>query len=280
MTLEVLIATFGIEGIERVAKMDLPRINNVSYLVSLQNPYKEAIVIPQNLRRCDIRVCETASIGLGRNRNNSIINSIGDILLIADDDLVYTEERLLSVMRVFESHPELDFATFRYEGGDNKHYPDFEFDLAVEPKGYYITSFEIALRRKSLLESLKFSDIIGVGNNVFGAGEENLFVYRIIRAGMKGRFFPLTIVHHPGLTTGCRQASLSSLRGQGNWLRLRYGTIMGYLRLIRDIPRRNAPWYKSFFFMTQGFILSYYYFTKDGIDKQKKITRHLDEQSL
>lgn len=279
MTLEVLISTFGIEGIKRVAEMNLPCLANVSYLVSLQNPCREIIEIPKQLHRDDIRVCETDTTGLGCNRNNSIVNSRGDILLIADDDLVYTKDELLRVIKIFEAHPDIDFATFRYEGGDNKCYPDFEFDLSVEPKGYHIASVEIALRKNRLPKAFGFSDIIGVGNRLFGSGEENLFVYRMVRAGLKGRFFPLTIVRHPELTTGSRQATPSSLRGQGNWLRLRYGTFMGYLRLLRDIPRRNAPWFKSLFFMTQGFLLSYFYFTKDGADR-KKITRHLDEQSL
>ncbi len=266
MTLQVLICTFGQQGIERVAKMKLPQLDNVSYLVSVQNPNREVIVYPDAIIRGDIIITETYSTGLGLNRNHSINESTGDILLISDDDLIYTENGLKAVIHAFEKNSDIDFATFRYSGKDNKEYPDHEFVLSEEPKGYYITSFEIAIRKNSIPKDIRFSRYLGAGNAVFGCGEENLFVFRILKAGLKGRFFPITIVEHPGLTTGSRRATAASLRGQGNWLRLRYGAFMGYLRLIRDIPRKKAPWYKSLFFMTQGFIISYCYFNKEGDD--------------
>lgn len=266
MTLQVLISTYDQEGVDRVSKMFLPELENVTYLVSVQNPQKKQIKYPASIIRKDIRVSETESKGLGLNRNHSIDESTGDILLISDDDLVYTEWGLKAVIHTFEEYSDIDIATFRYLGRDNKVYPDYEFDLLNEPKGYYITSFEIAIRKSSISKDIRFSRYLGAGNTVFSCGEENLFVYRLLKAGLKGRFFPITIVEHPELTTGSRQATAGTLRGQGNWLRLRYGKFMGYLRLIRDIPRKKAPWYKSLFFMTQGFIMSYRYFSKDGVD--------------
>lgn len=266
MTLQVLICTFGQQGIERVAKMKLPQLDNVSYLVSVQNPHREVIVYPDAIIREDIIITETDSTGLGLNRNHSINESTGDILLISDDDLIYTEPGLNAVIHTFEKNSDIDIATFRYLGGDNKIYPDYEFDLIQEPKGYYITSFEIAIRKSNIPENIRFSRYLGAGNSKFSCGEENLFVYRLLKAGLKGRFFPITIVEHPELTTGSRQATAGSLRGQGNWLRLRYGTFIGFLRLIRDITRRKAPWYKSLCYMTQGFLLSYFYFTAKGED--------------
>ena len=279
MTLQVLISTYDQVGVDRVAKMFLPELENVTYLVSVQNPQKKQIRYPDSIIRKDITISETESKGLGLNRNHSIDESTGDILLISDDDLVYTEKGLKAVIHTFEENLDIDIATFRYLGGDNKIYPDYEFDLFHEPKGYYITSFEVAIRKSSIPKNIRFSRYLGAGNSKFSCGEENLFVYRLLKAGLKGRFYPITIVEHPELTTGSREATAGTLRGQGNWLRLRYGIFMGYLRLIRDISRKKAPWHKSLFFMTQGFILSYFYFTKDGKDR-KKITRHLDEQSL
>lgn len=267
MTLQVLICTYGREGLGRVSKMFLPRLDNISYLVSVQNPANEKLDYPQSLIRKDISIYETDTRGLGLNRNCSIANGTGDILLLADDDLIYTEKGLKTVVEAFEDNPDIDIAAFRYSGGDEKQYPDSEFDMSYEPRGYYITSFEIALRRRSIPSYIRFSRYLGAGNDIFGAGEENLFVYRLLKSGLKGRFFPVTIVTHPQLTTGSRIATAASLRGQGNWLRLRYGSFMGFLRLIRDVPRKKAPWYKSLFFMTQGFILSYFYFKKDGAER-------------
>lgn len=212
MTLQVLISTCDQEGVDRVSKMFLPELEHVTYLVSVQNPQKKQIKYPASIIRKDIIVSETESKGLGLNRNHSIDKSTGDILLISDDDLVYTEQGLKAVIHTFEENSDIDIATFRYLGGDNKIYTDYEFDLLQEPKGYYITSFEIAIRKSSIPKDIRFSRYLGAGNTIFSCGEENLFVYRLLKAGLKGRFFPITIVEHPELTTGSRQATAGSLR--------------------------------------------------------------------
>ena len=229
MTLEVLICTYGNDGLNRVAKMNLPKVEGVTYLVSLQIE-ESNISLPESLNRTDVRISPTTSKGLSNNRNNSIDNATGDICLIADDDLSYTAEQLQSVISVFEKNQSLDIALFRHSGNNNKQYPNYEFDLNTKfPKGYYITSFEIAFRRKSLPSSLRFDSRLGIGS-AMPAGEETLFIHQAIKNGLSCRFLPITIVCHKDLSTGSRTPSPGVIQANGAIIAVRYG-LSGLMRL-------------------------------------------------
>ncbi len=229
MTLDVLICTYGNEGINRVAKMDLPKVDGVKYLVSWQtNEFN--LLLPDELHRKDIRISTTNSKGLSVNRNHAIEKATGDICLIADDDLTYTGEQLQSVIDTFKTNIQLDIALFQHSGNNNKQYPDFEFELNRKiPKGYYITSFEIAFRRKSIPPSLRFDTRFGVGTSM-PAGEETLFIHNAIKHGLKCRFYPITIVNHTNLSTGSRIPTPGVLQANGAVIAITYGTF-GILRL-------------------------------------------------
>ncbi len=256
MTLEVLICTCGDDGIKRVAKMGLPKSNGVKYLVSWQTDALNPL-IPEELLRDDVLILATSSMGLSNNRNHSIANATGDICLIADDDLTYTSHQLQCVIGAFEQNHDVDIALFRYSGGDNKAYPDYEFDLnAIIPKGYYITSFEIAFRRQRLSSGIKFDPRFGAGASM-PAGEEFLFVQNALKAGLRCRFFPVTITRHDGLTTGSRQQSKGVLQANGVCVAVGYG-LLGLLRLPviawRHSQRGKANFFPAVYNLLKGYI--------------------------
>ena len=73
MTLDVLICTYGLDGIERVAQMKLPQADGVAYVVSWQLTDDEFDAdVPQALERQDLKVYKMNGRGLSRNRNNSL----------------------------------------------------------------------------------------------------------------------------------------------------------------------------------------------------------------
>lgn len=255
MTLEVLICTYGNEGINRVAKMDLPEVDGVKYLVSWQtNEFQ--LLLPDELHRKDLRIYTSTSKGLSNNRNHALKKASGDICLIADDDLSYTTEQLKAVINTFDTNPNIDIALFKYSGDDNKQYPDYEFDLKKEPKGYYITSFEIAFRRNSIPSTLKFDSRLGVGTSM-PAGEEAIFIHQALKEGLICRFFPITITHHPKLTTGSRKPSPGVLQANGVIVAVKYG-VLGMLRLPiiawRLSRQRNAKIFPAVHNLFKGYI--------------------------
>ncbi len=269
MTLEVQIITYGAEGLARVGEMTLPRVEGVRYFVSFQNPERQGYEIPASIAaRDDVEVFEHFTKGSNVNRNVALSRGDSDMILFADDDLHYTADGLRAVIDAFEGDSTLDYATFKHSGGDNKFFPDYKFDLGKkDPKGYYMTAFELAVRRSSLPGNMRYSAHFGLGMPVFGTGDDSIFFMRLQKSSLKGFFFPIEIVRHPNVTTGNRRATPAVLRTQGAYLRLKYGAFEGLMRLIRDVPRRNAPLWSSFFNMMKGYIIIPKYLNQDGTDK-------------
>ena len=228
MTLEVLICTYGNEGLNRVAKMNLPTVEGVQYLVSWQTD-EFNLILPDELHREDLVIYTTRTKGLSVNRNHALKKASCDICLIADDDLIYTVEQLQAIIETFEKNPSVDIALFRYSGGNNKRYPNQEFDIQKKPKGYYISSIEIAFRRNSLPPTSQFDTNFGVGT-AMPAGEEFIFIHQAMKLGLKCHFFPITITHHEGLSTGSRQYTDGILQANGACLAIGYG-LLGVLRI-------------------------------------------------
>lgn len=225
MTLEILICTID-DGINNIPAMLLEPREGISYLVSWQHSdSKENITLPEELKRFDVKVLDLNGRGLSRNRNNCLKHATGDILLIADDDCSYTNNQLDSVTETFEHNPSVSLATFRMESEfNNKTYPEHEFCLSEPPRGYYVSSIEIALRRTSI-GHLRFDERFGVGAPVFQCCEEELFVEQAVEAGHECRFFPKTVVRHNDATTQLTRATnpnVLAARGAYLWLSPRY----------------------------------------------------------
>lgn len=254
-TLEVLISSMGAQGLKRLSWKYLPPVPGVSYLISLQWTDGELPAIPPLLRRSDIKVIFQNSKGLSHNRNAALAAATGEILLISDDDLNYFVEGLQAIRQLFNDRPDLDFATFKHIGGDRKKFPEqaFSFD-SKPPKGYYLTSFELALRRSSLPAELSFSPNFGLGAPEFLANEEEIFLIDMLRSGLHGVFEPVVIVEHPRVTTGVRRATAGVLRAQGATFRYKYGAVLGLLHVLRDFPRRPAPLLQSLVEMLRGYL--------------------------
>ncbi|MBD5343898.1 MAG: glycosyltransferase family 2 protein [Bacteroides sp.] len=203
-TLEVLIPTHTPAGLDRIVAMDLPVVSGVGYVVSWQN-YGDGRIPPPLAARDDVRIVKCDRPGVSANRNNALDHARADILLIGDDDLVYTPAQLKSVISVMDRNPEVDYASFRYDGADNKTYPEAECDLGHRiPKGFNQTTFEIALRRKSPAGALRFNELFGPGAPVFTAAEDEIMFLTARKHHVNMRFFPITITTHPGVTTGFR----------------------------------------------------------------------------
>lgn len=191
MTLDVLISTLGIDGINRVSKMNLPVASNVNYIISWQlpNPNEQNSPIPLELIRDDIKIHKLHSIGISKNRNNAIKHSTADICLIADDDLRYTAKQLQSVITAFNEHPEYKIITFKYSGDDNKYYPKNSFDLATSKRGYYISEIEIAFRRE-VGDKVLFNEYFGPGIYPLHACEGAIFIHQALSVGIKSLLYP------------------------------------------------------------------------------------------
>lgn len=174
--LSVTISTHKPDGILDIAKMSLPVVDGVEYIVSWQSHENQPI--PDSIAdREDISVHRTNSHGLSNNRNNAIKHSVGEIILIADDDLIYTSKQLEAVINTFKTHPHVEMAIFQHDGFLRKTYPPQMICLNHNiPRFFSPASVEIAFRRKTIEQAgLQFSPDFGLGTDYFTAGEDDLF---------------------------------------------------------------------------------------------------------
>lgn len=257
--LEVLICTYGREGIGRVGRMQLPTVDGVRYLVSWQPAGCDTSVIPSELRRDDVTVVIADSIGSSNNRNNAVDHATAPVCLMADDDLRYTPDGLLAVIDTFENNPDLDVASFRYSGDDNKQYPSAETDLTNDwPKNFYCASFEIAFRREAVAGRIFYNPYFGINAPRLMNGEDSVFILDCRNAGLNCRFFPITITHHAGLTTGLRNIDDPRVAmGEGAYIRYCYGW-KGFPRVPLFVWRRfrsgKIKFLWGLLYVTKGFL--------------------------
>lgn len=274
MKLDVLISTLGIGGINKVADMHLPVTEGVNYIVSWQlSPSEVNTPLSSRLMRDDISVYRLEGKGLSLNRNNAIDKSTAEICLIADDDLHYTSEQLQSVIAVFGRDANLGLATFRHTGS-GKWYPGHEFDLNTMPRGYYVSSVDIAFRREKI-GRLRFNPYMGLGASELHACEEALFVYQALHMGIKCRFFPIDICHHNGTTTGLRRVGKGVVMANGAYLSIAY-PCSALLRLPlwawRNWRHGRIKLFPAMASLLKGYIYGKRYFNHDGT--MKRVPRH------
>lgn len=200
--LQVMICTYGEEGINRIARCEHPQVKGMEYLVSWQK--SDGLPVPAALIRDDFKIIRTDTVGLSRNRNNALAHATADILLISDDDVDYYEDGLKAIIKAFSDNPEMDIATFCYESKTSKKsYPLKSINLKNPPKGYFISSIEIAFRRGPIQNKIWFNENFGVGA-LFPSGEEDIFLRDCMNLQLNGLYFPITIARHDGSTTSER----------------------------------------------------------------------------
>ena len=178
-------------------------------------------------------------------------------------------ETLSSVAEKYQKeHPDVDIATFRYSSDNNsKIYPAQSINLATLPKGYYVSSIEIAFKRESVQGKFWFNELFGYGAPL-SCGEEELLVLTAKQQGLKCQFFPIDIVRHDDITNTINNISKSSmLMGRGA-----YTYIAHPLSFIARIPlnsfRLKKKYRVPFWHSVKNMLAGVRYYNKHRHDKQ------------
>ena len=206
MVLHVLVCTLD-EGITRVPHLLKPEREDVRYVVSFQySDEKFLSLIPDALRREDVRIVTLPGRGLCRNRNHVMTFVNDGIALIADDDLFYFEDTFDTILDTFRTHEEIDLAFFKTKTPDGepeyREYPSIE-RAYTRWKGYAPCSREIAFRVEAVKQKgIWFDERFGLGSARLSGGEELMFVDACLKQGLQARFFPKYIVLHPCMSNG------------------------------------------------------------------------------
>lgn len=241
---DILICTID-EGINGIGEVLMPPMSEVHYVVSMQHtrPLNTEpswnSVLASLRQRPDVTVTTIEGRGLSRNRNNALRHATADILLIADDDCRYVPTNIDAILRAYETHHEADVICFEAQSYDEKPmkcYPNdsLPYDEA-ERVGYFPTSMEITLRRKTLEHSgVTFNEHFGLGTPL-PAGEEDILITDLQRAGLHVMFVPEVITMTDPVTTGDHFLQDNRLQvTKGAVFRYRYGLVCALWRTLKE----------------------------------------------
>jgi glycosyltransferase involved in cell wall biosynthesis len=125
--------------------------------------------------------------GVGRNRNNGIINATGEILLLADEDVRYHDKYTEIIEGAFDLHPDADIIAFNVKRVNDQRPEsrDKAFRRVRLHSSLRYGACRLAVKRKSLAKANVWFSLLFGGGAQFGFGEDSLFVSDCIKKGMK-----------------------------------------------------------------------------------------------
>ena len=124
--------------------------------------------------------------GVGKSRNTALLNATGDILLFADEDVVFVDDVEQLVVDYFCSSKS-DLAVFNYISLN----PDRPEKITKRNHNLHLWNclgygaFRIAVNRDRLFKKNIYYSLLFGGGAKYQAGEDNLFITQCIKNHMK-----------------------------------------------------------------------------------------------
>jgi hypothetical protein len=201
--LEILIATRDRLNLDFLSSM-FPFKKFFNFNILIINQSKEGVLVSDY---SSIRVINSKEIGLSKSRNLAINNAVKKICLIADDDVVYSENFDKHIISAFSKLINPAIVTFNHQriGLDKP--------KNNSPKAYKHTlksilnvcSIEIAFRLDEIKKNkIYFDEYFGLGS-FFETSEENLFLRKALGLKLDSYYYPSVIVSHPLLSSGTQE---------------------------------------------------------------------------
>ena len=126
--------------------------------------------------------------GVGSSRNIALEHATADIVLFADDDVVYEDEYARMVSSVFEVDPAVSLAVFNI-GSLNPDRPEATINRDHRLRWFNCLKYgacRTAVRRETVVKKgIRYSALFG-GGAKYQAGEDNLFITQCLQRGMTG----------------------------------------------------------------------------------------------
>lgn len=133
--------------------------------------------------------------GVGLSRNNALMRADADVVLFSDDDITYVDDYIEIVERAFRVNPGADILMFNVLS-DNPSRPSASHSKTFRIRkfnslkyGTYRMAVRLdAIRKKNINFSLLFG-----GGAKYSSGEDSLFIFDALNAGLKILAIPKTI---------------------------------------------------------------------------------------
>ena len=225
--LQVLVATMHQEDISLVEKM------NIHCDAVIANQADRNEILTEN----GVTIITTNTRGVGLNRNIALLAADAEILLFADDDVVYFDDMAQKVVAAFDENPKADVLVFGMDITQNGQVTERR-RLKNGRLGVWNSmrfgTYRIAARRSRLLQhNIMFNQNFG-GGCPFSSGEDSLFLKACFDAGLK-------VYGHEYVLGTCAKDTSTWFVGCNEKYFYDKGVLMRYL--FPSIPRIMAVYF-------------------------------------
>jgi len=203
VTMQVLVATMHQTDTSLAERMNI----RCDAVLANQADREEIVCVdtPHGMRK----MITTATRGVGLNRNVALLAAESEILLLADDDVVYNDDMPAAVTAAFAALPQADVIVFGMDISKNGEITQRRAKtvrrLRLHNAMRYGT-YRIAVRRRALLDhNITFHQSFG-GGCPFSAGEDSLFLKACFDSG-------LTVYAHTYVLGVCSKDTSTWFRG-------------------------------------------------------------------
>jgi len=190
MNLEVLVSTMNRNSFELIEKMN---IKSDCLIINQSNDFTQNL---ENHTVNNFRMLSYQERGLSKSRNRALEETIGDICLIADDDVVYRDDYVEKIVGAHKEYSDYDIIVFAVPTTNTER--SKKYYSKRKRMGYIrslkVASFEISFKKKSIIDNnVRFNEDFGAGSGKVAMGEENIFLYECLRKGLKILYLPIVI---------------------------------------------------------------------------------------
>ncbi len=188
MTLQTLISCMNQDVLNLPAKMNL-ECDAVIANQCDKDGYEEFVYNGHRMQ-----VYHMSDRGVGLSRNSVLLHSTADIVLFADEDIVYKDGYAQQILGEFEVRPDVDILIFNMDVIKERatYFTEQEKRVHWYNSGRYPT-YSMAVRREKLLAKNVWFSLLFGGGAKYSNGEDSLFIWDCLKKGMKAVALPIMI---------------------------------------------------------------------------------------
>ena len=199
--LEILISTMDRNSLDFLIPM-FPFCHFSKFSILIINQTQENNILTSEFP--NVRVINSFEKGLSKSRNLAIQNTIKEICIIADDDIIYFPNFENDIITTFNKLQNAEIITFNHQRiGMDKPRNSSQIVYEHTKKSIWnVVSIEIAFKIDVIkAKNIYYDEYFGLGS-FFETAEEFLFLKMALDSKTKTYFSPLVIVSHPLLCSG------------------------------------------------------------------------------
>lgn len=184
MVLEVLLSTMNRNNTNIISVIDKMNISTDIMIINQSN-YNDEIEIYRNSNK--VKMISNCERGLSKSRNLAIKNTMADICIVADDDIIYVDDYEEIILNEYKRYPDADIIAFKVPSTNKDR---VQKDLKkTKYVGYInsgkIASFQMTFKKDSLKDKgIMFDENFGAGS-IYSCGEENILLFDALKKGLK-----------------------------------------------------------------------------------------------